>query len=268
MLDSLSFTAMHDNDGIGLLPAALDPEPAPAAVVEEDIALLLADARAQLRDLLRENDRLRRSHERLTRRMAETERRNSESSHLAHHDAVTGLPNRLMLTRHMERVITGAAQRQVQLALLFIDLDGFKSVNDRHGHGTGDALMKVVSSRISSCIRSQDFACRYGGNEFVVVLSDIRDTTVVARVVEEIRLRVDGDYWIEHHPLHITASVGIARYPDDGSDCESLLISADAAMCRAKSERVTERLSDDRTNASPHDANTLRDAIGKPGSTG
>jgi diguanylate cyclase (GGDEF)-like protein len=156
---------------------------------------------------------------------------------MAHRDELTGLPNRLLLIKRLQRAIADARQRKSSLALLFIDLDGFKLVNDRCGHRTGDLLLTVVGARIAACVRSDDIACRYGGDEFVVLLGKLSDPAIAARTAESIRQSIGRHYAIEGQTIDITASIGIAIYPDDGLRYDVLLGRADDAMYRDKSAR-------------------------------
>jgi diguanylate cyclase (GGDEF)-like protein len=202
-----------------------------------DVLLALSVAEEQLRDARRENEFLRISNERLARALADALLRGTEANRLAHYDGLTGLPNRLLLMERLQAGIAEASQRQRQLALLFIDLDGFKAVNDRFGHTAGDKLLTVVATRITACIRATDIACRYGGDEFVVLLSDISDTAIAVRIAEKIRRRICRRYGIEGNEFRVTASIGLALYPSDGEHGDALLSCADASMYRSKAVR-------------------------------
>lgn len=200
------------------------------------IMLALAVTKQQLSDALREKETLLANNKRLARALTDASIRGTEAQRMAHHDALTGLPNRLALTKHLYKAIATAGQQQHQLALLFIDLDGFKVVNDGYGHTTGDKLLVAAATRIVTCIRADDFACRYGGDEFVVLLPNVHDT-VAAGIAETIRSHISQRYAIDGTEFLITASIGLAQYPSDGERSDALLSHADASMYRSKSTR-------------------------------
>ncbi len=204
---------------------------------KHDAATCACRLEQQLLAASRENQRLRSCNERLAVELAALTRQQIETRHLAHHDGLTGLPNRQMLMLRLQEGIAESFSRQRQLALMFIDLDGFKVVNDRYGHSTGDKLLTVVASRIASCVRAEDVACRYGGDEFVVMLADISEAAIAVGVAEAIRNRIDGLYSINGQELRISASIGLALYPSDGDQWDALLNCADASMYRNKIHR-------------------------------
>lgn len=197
----------------------------------------LADARDRLADIQHDNDILHLKHEQLLRNLASVSRRAVVATRLAHHDGLTGLPNRLLLIKRLQRAIADARERKLLLALLFIDLDGFKAVNDRFGHRVGDRLLSVVGARIASCVRADDIACRYGGDEFVALLCNLDDPDVAGRTSQEIRENIGRRYLIEDRAIQVTASVGVAVYPADGTSYDALLSHADAEMYCAKAAR-------------------------------
>ena len=203
---------------------------------------ILTSLGQKLSELHRENDLLRISNEKLTGALAEAAQRGSEARRLAHHDALTGLPNRRLLMERLQRELATATQQKRQLALLFIDLNDFKAVNDRSGHAMGDKLLTAVAARITSCIRTEDIACRYGGDEFVVLLSNLSDPAIAADIGEKICEHIGRRYSIDGEESRVTAAVGLALYPADGEHSEELISYADALMYRNKSaryERVT-----------------------------
>jgi diguanylate cyclase (GGDEF)-like protein/PAS domain S-box-containing protein len=153
---------------------------------------------------------------------------------LAYHDALTGLPNRLLAKDHLEQAILVAEREKTRVALLFIDLDKFKTINDSLGHVIGDELLKGVALRLRECLRDTDTLSRQGGDEFLIVLNEVRDTESITTVVEKILARVAEPFEIEHHELSISLSIGIAVYPDDGRDFDTLLKQSDTAMYQAK----------------------------------
>jgi diguanylate cyclase (GGDEF)-like protein len=213
--------------------------------------LALASIKKKLEAALRDNDRLNAENRSLTRDLAAASRRGIEAHHLAYHDVLTGLPNRLMLMQRLQRAILEAHELQRQLALLFIDLDHFKLVNDRLGHPIGDRVLTVVASRLLATIRTSDIACRYGGDEFVVLLPDIADSAVVGAVVEKMRVHLEDPYGIDGNDVHIKASIGFALYPSHGDHYDALLSHADASMYEAKAAR-SRRGADDAVSMSDH----------------
>lgn len=152
----------------------------------------------------------------------------------AQHDALTKLPNRVLFSERLTRAIGLAKRHQRQVALLYLDLDAFKSINDSLGHGIGDLLLQSVAVRLSECTRDTDTICRQGGDEFVVLLSEIDKPEDAARIAEKILTALSAPYRLSNHELHISASIGISLYPDHGSVDHTLLYNADMAMYHAK----------------------------------
>jgi diguanylate cyclase (GGDEF)-like protein/PAS domain S-box-containing protein len=158
----------------------------------------------------------------------------SKLAYAAHHDALTGLPNRLLLESRIPQAIALARRHNYALAVLFLDLDRFKLVNDTLGHPSGDRLLQSVARVLERCARSSDTVCRWGGDEFVVLLSEIArpaDAVVFAqKILDALRL----PHTINAHTLVVTASIGIGLFPHDGTDSQTLLRNADDAMFHAK----------------------------------
>jgi diguanylate cyclase (GGDEF)-like protein/PAS domain S-box-containing protein len=157
-----------------------------------------------------------------------------QMAYSAQHDALTGLPNRVLLNDRINTAISIAPRHRKKVAVLFIDLDGFKQINDTIGHAIGDKLLQSVAARLLGCVRGSDTVSRLGGDEFVVLLSEVErpeDSAITARRMLE---AVAETYSIDHHDLHVTASIGVAVCPDDGINAEALIKSADAAMYQAK----------------------------------
>ena len=155
-------------------------------------------------------------------------------THLAQHDFLTNLPNRLLLNDRIDQAITLANRHQTQLAILFLDLDNFKQVNDSLGHAIGDKLLQSVTQRLKNCVRDSDTVSRQGGDEFVILLSETKtniDATIIAQKILE---QLQTMHKIGKNRLHITTSIGISLYPTDGLDAEALLKNADTAMYYAK----------------------------------
>ncbi len=161
-------------------------------------------------------------------------RQAGELAHRASHDALTDLPNRLMLAEQSTRALQRAAGHDSSIALLFIDLDGFKNVNDAFGHLAGDELLIAVSQRVTGCLRAGDLAARVGGDEFAVLLTDVADERTPLTVADRIVERLRRPYVVAGQSVQITASVGLAFAPRDGGDFDALLRSADRALYAAK----------------------------------
>ena len=153
---------------------------------------------------------------------------------LAHHDSLTELPNRALLNDRLEMVINTAKRRGEKAGILFIDLDRFKNINDSLGHAAGDLILRETAARLSDAVRTDDTVARLGGDEFVILLARIRDERSLAEVAMKVRDEILRPYMLEDMPLHLSPSIGIAVYPDDGEDPSTLIKNADAAMYLAK----------------------------------
>ena len=164
------------------------------------------------------------------------ERRQAEARvhHMAYHDNLTGLPNRALLSDRLERSMLASQRSERKLAVMFIDLDRFKTINDSLGHMTGDLLLKEVAARLCGAVRASDTVARLGGDEFVVLVPGIRGGDEAARVAEKIIEALTPAFPLDGHVLHVTPSIGICVYPDDGGDVDALMRHADAAMYHAK----------------------------------
>lgn len=156
--------------------------------------------------------------------------------HLAHHDPLTGLPNRLAFGHQLDRAIAQASRRQRRLALLFIDLDRFKEVNDSAGHNVGDRLLQAVAERLAYNLRLSDSLSRLGGDEFVCLLEDVVDGREAMRVADKMLALMAATFDVAGHEVHLSASIGICLFPEDGTDRETLVRNADTAMFRAKAD--------------------------------
>ncbi len=202
-----------------------------------DALLLLAIAEKRLVNALQENESLQINNEKLMHALDGAARMAVAAQRAAYHDRLTGLSNRQQLIKRVQLAIENAAERHRQLALLFIDLDGFKMVNDRFGHAMADRLLSGVAGRIATCVRADDIACRYGGDEFVVLLTNLNDAKSAIGIAEQIRERIGQRYSIDGKEVCITASIGLAAYPADGERYEVLLDHADASMYCDKASR-------------------------------
>ncbi len=163
-----------------------------------------------------------------------TRAQSARMAHLAQHDPLTDLPNRILLSDRLDQAITLARRHHNSLALLYLDLDRFKHVNDSLGHAVGDHLLKAVAQRLVECVRASDTVSRQGGDEFIILLSELGQVEDAAACAEKILQAIQPAYLIEGDEIHITASIGIAVFPTDGIGSEALLQNADLAMYEAK----------------------------------
>jgi diguanylate cyclase (GGDEF)-like protein len=153
--------------------------------------------------------------------------------HMAHHDALTGLPNRVLFHAQLEHALRWRG-RGAQVSVLFIDLDNFKNINDTLGHQVGDTLLKTVASRLQECVRSGDVVARLGGDEFVIVQTELEDPTDAANLATRVREVILDSCVIDNHAIVVDASIGIAVSPDDGTEPDELIKNADLALFGAK----------------------------------
>ena len=158
----------------------------------------------------------------------------SKMAHLAQHDFLTNLPNRIQLNDRIAQAITLANRHHTHVALLFLDLDNFKHINDSLGHATGDKLLQSVTERLTECVRDSDTVSRQGGDEFVILLAETKSSEDAALLAQKILDAMQAMHSIGKSELHVTTSIGISVYPADGLDAETLLKSADTAMYYAK----------------------------------
>jgi diguanylate cyclase (GGDEF)-like protein/PAS domain S-box-containing protein len=152
----------------------------------------------------------------------------------AHHDFLTGLPNRILLNDRIGQAISLAHRQGCHAAVLFLDLDGFKHINDSLGHPIGDGLLQAVAKRLLECVRSPDTVVRHGGDEFIVLLQELKRPEDAVYTVARLLKTVAEGYSIDAHQISITASIGVSVYPGDGQDAETLIKNADIAMYQAK----------------------------------
>ncbi|HSB55361.1 MAG TPA: GGDEF domain-containing response regulator [Gemmatimonadales bacterium] len=183
---------------------------------------------------------IRHSHER-HRLMTELEIARQQEAHRATHDALTGLPNRVLYFDRLSHAIAQATRRRERLAVLYLDLDGFKPVNDGHGHATGDEVLIQVSQRLSNGVRRSDTLARLGGDEFAVLFEKIPERGVAESLVLSLRMLFKDPIQVGEHAFPIGFSAGLAIFPDDGRNPDGLLSVADAAMYREKSSRPARR---------------------------
>ncbi|OOZ36955.1 hypothetical protein BOW51_04570 [Solemya velesiana gill symbiont] len=155
-------------------------------------------------------------------------------AHLAHHDALTGLPNRLLFSALLEHSLERVVRNNEQVAVLFLDLDLFKNINDSFGHPMGDRLLQLAAERLSATVRDEDTVARLGGDEFIMLLERVSDMQAAATVSDKILHELNKPFEIEGHKLYVTGSIGISISPNDSTDADVLIKNADAAMYRAK----------------------------------
>lgn len=167
-------------------------------------------------------------------RTAELEEAKARAQHLAAHDALTGLPNRRLLEDRLTQALALSHRNRKASAVMFVDLDRFKTINDSLGHAVGDALLKEVAARLVRQLREGDTICRIGGDEFVIVLPEVKRSSDVAQVAQKVIEQLSQPVIVDERELLVTCSIGIAVYPDDGRDAETLIRNADAAMYHAK----------------------------------
>jgi diguanylate cyclase (GGDEF)-like protein len=226
---------------------------------EREIAeAALRDAQGMLEQRVAERtEELARANKGLESEIVERRLADQRVTHMAHHDALTGLPNRTLLTDRVEQSIARASRSGNKVALLFLDLDRFKNVNDSLGHGVGDQLLQAVATRLTACLRAEDTAARLGGDEFIISLPELIDGAEPARVAARIVAELARPFDVSGHQLPAEVSIGISVYPEDGDDAQMLLRNADTAMYHAKesgrgnyqffsaqmNERVSRRLS-------------------------
>jgi diguanylate cyclase (GGDEF)-like protein/PAS domain S-box-containing protein len=155
-------------------------------------------------------------------------------SYLAQHDDLTDLPNRILFNDRLTQAIALAQRHRQKLALLYLDVDRFKHINDSLGHTVGDHLLQSVAQRLVASVRNSDTVSRQGGDEFVILLPEVRHAQDAAVAAEKVRVALTAPHYIDQHDLHLTASIGIVIYPDDGMEGKTLLTNADFAMYHAK----------------------------------
>lgn len=171
------------------------------------------------------------------REVTDLRRAERELEYRANHDPLTGLANRHRLQGELEYAIVHAAQTGEGLAVLYVDLDGFKDANDRGGHDAGDRLLREVAQRLQKGLRQGDLVARVGGDEFVAMLPGCRHITSARAVADGLRARLKPPFTLDDGVFRVDASIGIACYPADGCDADTLLLHADRAMYQAKRER-------------------------------
>ncbi|MGB5715929.1 MAG: EAL domain-containing protein [Gammaproteobacteria bacterium] len=219
---------------------------------KDELGNLISDFNTMLDEIQSRDNELRehrlRLEERVTQRTRELESANAllelskeqaesvanRMEYHAHHDALTGLPNRILLNDRITSELAHARRQQTNAALLFLDLDRFKIINDSLGHAVGDQLLRVISRRLNNCVREEDTVARLGGDEFMVLLPRISGSADAGRIAKKIIECLVDPISCNGHELHITTSIGISIFPYDGTDAETLIKHADISMYRAK----------------------------------
>jgi diguanylate cyclase (GGDEF)-like protein len=170
----------------------------------------------------------------ISQHLAQMQNSRTRLEHLVQHDVLTGLPNRRLFQDRLEHALVRARRNNQRVALLFIDLDHFKAINDRLGHDVGDAVLKAVASRLAAAVREVDTVARLGGDEFVILLDDPTHREHVAEIAEKLMEALKPEILFGDHALRVSVSIGISQYPDDGDTASGILANADRAMYRAK----------------------------------
>lgn len=227
-------------------PAAVRAVPAPDP---RTVAKVTGEARPQIKGTQHQIDILVERNTALQKELTELVQNEAQLRHLAYHDELTGLPNRSLLQDRFQQAMSQAKRRHKPLALLMLDLDDFKRVNDKLGHTSGDQLLQAVALRLTKIIRGGDTACRYGGDEFVIMLPEIDSTKIVAALAVKIGRCLSEPYLIDGNKIRMDVSLGAAVYPGDGQTFNHLMKQADIAMYRSKdtghSTSITEEPKED-----------------------
>jgi diguanylate cyclase (GGDEF)-like protein/PAS domain S-box-containing protein len=165
-----------------------------------------------------------------------SERKKAEQHiiYLTQHCPLTDLPNRVLFGDRLKQAILDAKRARTKFALLFVDIDGFKAVNDRYGHAVGDMLLQRIGQRMKQCLRELDMIARIGGDEFVAILSDVNEAEDAVSIAQRLRQSIEEPFAVQNCILAVSASIGVAVYPDDGLDEQTLQVNADHAMYQAK----------------------------------
>ena len=166
--------------------------------------------------------------------ITESKRQQQQLERMAHYDALTDIPNRVLLAYRLHQAIAHASSNQNELALIYLDLDGFKEINDTHGHETGDQLLVAIAHRLRATLRESDTLARLGGDEFIAVLSDLKNPNECEAALSRLLAVANTPFEIGQHTLQLSISIGAALFPRDGEDAETLTRRADQAMYRAK----------------------------------
>ena len=205
-------------------------------IIQKQIAQQeLLDYQQQLEETVEQRTReLSEANETLIDEINERRRIESNLKHIAHHDVLTNLPNRLLLDARLNHAIERAKRSNRHVAVMFIDLDHFKNINDSLGHDVGDQLLVSISQRLSNCVREGDTVARLGGDEFIIIIEQVQDIADLDILLKKIMKVTSQTVSVNDHDLSTSASIGISVFPDDGSNAEQLMRNADAAMYHVK----------------------------------
>ena len=214
-----------------------DRGPASGAALERALEV----SRERLRAALCRIDDLETNGLQLGHQVALLQREVLRSRRFAYHDELTGLPNRRLLLDRYHQAVALATRQHRLVALLFLDLDGFKNVNDTHGHAAGDRILQQVAARLLASIRASDTACRYGGDEFVVLLPELAGRESALAAARKIRARLAVPCIVDGTEIKVTASIGVAVYPVDGNEFGDLMRMTDGLMYRDKARDAAYR---------------------------
>jgi diguanylate cyclase len=194
----------------------------------------LASSQQQLRDAQNQIDTLANANARCRKKLEQLAHKTAEVRHFAYHDELTGLPNRRLLLDRLKQAMAQAERQHKHVALLLLDLDSFKNINDQYGHEAGDKLLQQVAGRLTACVRTSDTACRYGGDEFIVMLPEIDGLENAEAVKEKIYSNLTEPYVIDGKIIALMASIGFVIYEGEGKYCHDLIRDADVEMYLAK----------------------------------
>jgi diguanylate cyclase (GGDEF)-like protein len=208
-----------------------------------EFKLALSRSQQQLKAAQQQIDTLEKINSCLRQKLNRLEKKCAQALHSSYHDELTGLPNRNLLLDRLKQAMALSDRQHKQLALLFIDLDKFKNVNDRLGHVAGDKLLQQVAGRLSDCIRSCDTACRYGGDEFVIMLPEIEGQESLTSIIDKIRAHLAAPYVVDGNVMTVTASIGTAIYRSSGQKFNDFIKQADIAMYHAKAHSARHLIS-------------------------
>lgn len=222
-------------------PEATDTHAIPVGYLDT-IITLMGEYKYLLKSLRQTNDVLEKRISVLEAELVALSKKEVVAQHLANHDALTGLPNRSLLQDRFDQSVSQAERHQKPLAILLLDLDKFKHVNDQLGHASGDKLLQAVALRLTNSVRGADTACRYGGDEFVIMLPIVESLENATLLAAEIGKRLSEFYILDDHNIHMGISQGMAIYPDDGNTLDELIKKADIAMYRAKGKEHSIRI--------------------------
>ncbi|MGZ8158793.1 MAG: diguanylate cyclase domain-containing protein [Methylobacter sp.] len=245
-LQGMRYSAM--TECVGTLPQyvsrhAADDNPFPAQLRQalSELAELkqeTATSQQQLKAAQQQIETLEETNGNLRQELLRLSKKYTQALHFAYHDKLTGLANRSLLMDRLKQAMAQSRRKQKQLALLFIDMDKFKGVNDRLGHEAGDNLLQQVAKRLTDCVRFGDTVCRYGGDEFLILLPEIDGLESLATVTGKIRDHLAASYNLGGNIITLTASIGASVYDNNGQDCSDLIKQADTAMYLAKTHNL------------------------------